>query len=74
MDYYGMAARWPSGTQLVIVHGTADTTVACAESEELAPLVPGARLVLVEGADHNFTAHAGQLERAVLEAVGAVQD
>lgn len=70
MDFYGMAARWPAGTRLVIVHGTADTTVPCAESQELVLHIPAARLVQVESADHNFTQHAAQLERAVLKSVG----
>lgn len=51
----------------LVLHGTADRVVPVARGEELAALIPGARLHVLQGAGHNY------LTGATDEANGAVQ-
>ncbi|KAI7836013.1 hypothetical protein COHA_010097 [Chlorella ohadii] len=53
-----MARSVPPTVCMLCLHGTADTTIPYADSELCASLVPNSRLILVEGADHNFTGEA----------------
>jgi pimeloyl-ACP methyl ester carboxylesterase len=49
------ADRLPSVTApTLVVHGTADEGIASANSERIAALIPGARLVLFDGVGHLF--------------------
>lgn len=61
LDMEGMARSIPPTVCMLCLHGTADTTIPYQESELCASVVPNSRLILVEGADHNFTQkEAGQ--------------
>ena len=39
----------------LIIHGDADESVPMSQSQKLAKIIPNAKLVLVEGADHRYT-------------------
>ena len=56
-----MVARISS--PLLLIHGDSDTLIAPRHSAELAALVPGARLLLIEGAEHNDV-HDSDIYRA----------
>jgi pimeloyl-ACP methyl ester carboxylesterase len=45
----------------LVLHGDADTVVPLERGEELARLIPGARLVVLPGAGHNYLAGATAL-------------
>jgi len=63
------AARRISLSEVLTVHGTADTTIPPADAELFSRCIRQHVLYLVEGADHNFrqAAHADQLVRKVVE-------
>ncbi|KAL4420728.1 hypothetical protein ABPG75_010384 [Micractinium tetrahymenae] len=71
LDTEGMARSVPPSVRMLCLHGTADKTIPWQESEACAALVPSSQLVLVEGADHNFTSpEAGRkMARWVVEFV-----
>ena len=55
----------------LVLHGTADLTVAPGNAEVLAGRIPGAELVWIEGAGHVYhSERAAEADRAVLEFVG----
>ena len=69
LDVPALARAWPAQSELVLVHGTGDATIPWQEAAWLQGLAPRATTVWVEGADHNYTRHAAELEREVLRAV-----
>lgn len=64
LDTEGMARGVPPSVRMLCLHGTADKTIPWQESEACAALVPSSQLVLVEGADHNFTSTEAGREMA----------
>ena len=54
-----LATSIPASVELLIVHGTGDTTIPWQESQGCAELAPRSRLELVQDADHNFTQPGG---------------
>jgi uncharacterized protein len=54
----------------LLVHGTADELVPHSDSEEVCAANPGARLELLQGADHRFTGHVPR----IVELVGSFFD
>ncbi|KAI3430988.1 hypothetical protein D9Q98_009391 [Chlorella vulgaris] len=69
LDMEGMARSIPPSVCMLCLHGTADKTIPHQESELCASLVPNSQLVLVEGADHNFTRSGAQLAQHVVDFV-----
>lgn len=65
------ACRHIKCSQVLTVHGTADTTIPYQDALKFDGLIGGHQLVLVEGADHNFraTTHAQELTEAVVSFV-----
>ncbi len=55
-----------SGLPVLIMHGTIDRLVPPANADLLASQIPGARLAWLEGASHNFWAHAPDRAAAIL--------
>lgn len=55
--------------KVLTIHGTADKVIPVEDGRKFAAALPGNRLVIVEGADHNFRGnqeHLAQLKQAVL--------
>lgn len=69
LDIPGLAAKWPAQTELVLIHGTADVTIPWQEAQWVSTLIPQARTVFVEGADHNYKRHADALEETVISEI-----
>jgi pimeloyl-ACP methyl ester carboxylesterase len=70
LDAIDLEAAWRSVDRPVLVmHGEHDAVVSREEHERIAELVPGAKLVALDGLDHLFTRHADA--RGSLEAYGA---
>ena len=67
------ASRAIQRSQIVTIHGSADAVIPLEDARRFQESVPRHRLVVVDGADHNFRnpAHAAQLVAAVADAFGA---
>jgi pimeloyl-ACP methyl ester carboxylesterase len=59
-------------SKVLTVHGSADAVIPLADGQEFAARLPGSELVVLQGADHNFTAgFSQQLVAAVVDWVQA---
>lgn len=56
-----IAAAGRAGGMLT-VHGTRDAAINCKDARLFHSALPGSGLLLVEGADHNFTGSRGRAE------------
>ena len=63
IDMADISSRIPSDIRVITVHGSDDSTIPVKDAQEFAKLLPGNNLVVIEGADHNYTVqeHADQL-------------
>lgn len=52
--------------RLLTVHGSADTTIPVEDAYEFAKLIPNHKLHIIEGANHNYTAHRKEVADAVV--------
>lgn len=69
LDMPATAAQVPQHIRMLTIHGTADSVIPVTDGRNFAAVLPGHRLVEVEGADHNFRTgeeHVQQLIDAVV--------
>ncbi|KAL6507194.1 hypothetical protein OROHE_022093 [Orobanche hederae] len=52
--------------RVLIVHGSADEVIPIEDGLEFAKIVPDNRLQIIQGADHCYSSHQGELVAAVL--------
>jgi len=53
--------------RFLTVHGSADTTIPVDDAYEFAKLIPNHKLHVIEGANHNYTAHRKEVADAVVD-------
>jgi len=53
--------------RFLTVHGSADTTIPVDDAYEFAKLIPNHKLHVIEGANHNYTAHHKEVADAVVD-------
>ncbi|CAD6238166.1 unnamed protein product [Miscanthus lutarioriparius] len=56
-----------SGNGFLTVHGSADKTIPVEDAYEFAKHVPNHKLHVIEGANHNYTAHRKEVADAVVD-------
>lgn len=49
------------------VHGSADETIPVEDAYEFAKLIPNHKLRIIEGANHNYTAHRKEVADTVVD-------
>jgi uncharacterized protein len=72
LDMEAAAKSINTGTaKILVLHGTGDGTIPWEESKECAEMigVGHAELVLIEGADHNYTKHGSEMAAEVVKFV-----
>lgn len=57
----------PSLFRFFTVHGSADETIPVEDAYEFAKHIPNHKLQVIEGANHNYTAHREELADAVVD-------
>lgn len=57
----------PSLFRFFTVHGSADETIPVEDTYEFAKHIPNHKLQVIEGANHNYTAHREELADAVVD-------
>ena len=53
--------------RFLTVHGSADMTIPVEDAYEFAKLIPNHKLHVIEGANHNYTAHRKEVADAVVD-------
>lgn len=56
---------------MLTVHGSMDQIVAVTDAFEFAKFLPNHKLHIIQGADHEYTSHQGELASVVLDFVKA---
>ena len=69
MDMAAVCAKIPPQMAVLTIHGTEDATIPVQDAHSFAKLLPGNRLVAMEGADHNYTKaeHSSRLIELVVD-------
>lgn len=53
--------------RFLTVHGSADKTIPVEDAHEFAKHIPNHKLHIIEGANHNYTAHRKEVADAVVD-------
>lgn len=70
-DMHAASVSISKECRLLTVHGSADTTIPVEDAYEFAKLIPNHKLHVIEGANHNYTAHRKEVADAVVDFITA---